>query len=220
MSNGFRKRAWAMPLLAALVVLGAPAAAHAQKKGTGDAGERVDTVAAPRPRAGWLSDRRELGPGDAVTVLLDEYTLASADGASSASRSRNSDGGVKVSQNVVHTVTLPTSAGASYGVDRNVESEEHGQSSRRNRFQGEITARVTGTGRGGMLRIEGTKRIQIEKGWQEMTLSGWVRPADLGAGNTVQGLKVADLSLVLASHGDLGKPKQGILTRVLGVVWP
>ena len=53
-----------------------------------------------------------------------------------------------------------------------------------------------------------------------MTLSGWLRPQDVSSTDYAESSRVADAEIVYQAQGSLGKPRSGILTRVLGVVWP
>ncbi len=62
--------------------------------------------------------------------------------------------------------------------------------------------------------------VDVDKNKQEITFTGWVRPEDVSAQNAVDSWRVADAQLVYAGKGPLGKPKGGIVGRVLGMVWP
>lgn len=178
----------------------------------------ADTAAPVRaPRASWTGDGRAFAPGDGLTVLLDEYTLAAADRSASARSSRGSDADLSVSQNVVRSnPSVPSSMGAGFGSGRRVESSERGEHGAQNRFEGEITVRVVAV-EGRRLRVEGRKRVQIDRGWQEVTLTGWVSPSDVRSGNVVESRRVGDLALTYTSRGG---PRQGLLSRIVGFVWP
>lgn len=204
----------------ALAVAFALALAAAPEQAQGQARARPDSAVAappPAPRASWTRDSRVFAPGDGITVLLDEYTLAAADRTSNARSSRSSDADLSVSQNVVRdNPGIPGSAGAGFGSGRDVESREDGQSGAHNRFEGEITVRVVGL-EGSRLKVQGTKRVQIDRGWQEVTLTGWVSPGDVGSGNVVESRRVGDLQLTYTSRGG---PRQGLISRVVGFIWP
>jgi flagellar L-ring protein precursor FlgH len=72
----------------------------------------------------------------------------------------------------------------------------------------------------GNLVIKGSKTVDVDKNKQVMTLSGTLRPQDVSATDVAESTRIADAQLVYTAQGSLGKPKTGILTRVLGVVWP
>ncbi|HEX6039236.1 flagellar basal body L-ring protein FlgH, partial [Longimicrobium sp.] len=178
----------------------------------------ADSSAPRRPaRASWTDDGRDYSIGDGLTVLLDEYTLAAADRSATARSSRSTDADLSVSQDLVrNNPSIPSSAGAGLGSGRNVESAERGEHGAQNRFEGEITVRVTGV-EGSRMRIEGKKRVQIDRGWQEVTLTGWVTPSDVSSGNLVESRRVGDLQLTYTSRGG---PSQGLLSRIVGFIWP
>jgi flagellar L-ring protein precursor FlgH len=100
------------------------------------------------------------------------------------------------------------------------ESRQNGQATRGNNFTGEISVKVVAIGKDGNLQIKGSKTVDVDKNKQVMTLSGWLRPQDVSTTDYAESARVADAQIVYTAQGSLGKPKTGILTRVLGVVWP
>jgi flagellar L-ring protein precursor FlgH len=47
-----------------------------------------------------------------------------------------------------------------------------------------------------------------------------VRAQDVSPANTVESARLADAQLTYQSPGPLGKPKQGLVTRVVSLLWP
>lgn len=175
----------------------------------------ADSAPARKPPRSWTADRRDFAVGDIVTVLVDENTAASANKVNSATdrKSRKMD----------FDATLPPpAAGKSAGIEssNNGESRQNGEATRRNQFVGEISVKVVAIGKDGNLQIKGSKTVDVDKNKQVMTLSGWLRPQDVSTTDVAQSSRVADAQLVYTAQGSLGKPKTGIITRVLGVVWP
>ncbi len=168
----------------------------------------------------WTADRRRFVEGDIITVLIDEYTLASANKNSTAKRDRSRD----LSLGGGYSVTGP--AAASGNVNGSVrsrntgESTERGQTTRHDRLTSEITVRVVGIEPNGVLRVEGTKRMVIDEHEQEITLSGLLRPEDVPANNVVESWRIADAVISYDSNGKLGSPKGSVLGRILGWLWP
>lgn len=164
-------------------------------------------------RQSFYSDRREFVVGDIVTILIDDYTITTAikENASSDTRSRN----------LGLSARLPTSS-KSVGLDtkNDASQNERGSARRENRFQNEMSVRVVSVGANGLLEVKGTKNINVDKSGQDVTLSGWVRAQDISLSNTVESARLADASIGYTSAGPLGKPKQGIISKVLGMVWP
>jgi len=194
-------------LVAALLAL---AAFHAPVEG-----QQADPAGAPSGvpvRGSWTSDKPVLQPGDIVTVLIDEFILASANKNQSASQEKDRDLGL----------TASTSGGGSrFGIrTRNdVGDRQRGESSRQQRFAGEISARVVEVTASGMVRVEGSKKIQIDEVEEEVTIRGWVRPQDLSIENTVESWRLSDAEILYASNGELGETG-GFWTRLLNKIWP
>lgn len=170
-------------------------------------------VAAQAPRS-WTTDRRDFKVGDVISVLLDEYTLASANRNVTAEsrRAGSLDGSASYDGTTLGRAGLDTERGAS--------SRDRGENVRRDRLTGELTVRVVEVDERGLLRVEGTKRMKVDGNEQEMTLTGWVRPEDVPAHNVMESWRIADASIEYNNTGKLGKPRQGILSRILGWIWP
>lgn len=169
---------------------------------------------APAGRASWTSDRRNFAVGDIITLLIDDYTISTAVKDNLASDQRNRALGV--------TVRIPNQGSKNAGIDsrNDATQQQRGQQRRENRFQNEMSVRVVSVGENGLLQIRGTKIIDIDKSKQDIVFSGWVRAQDINSQNMVESYRVADAELGYASPGSLGKPKQGILTRIAGAIWP
>ena len=68
-----------------------------------------------------------------------------------------------------------------------------------------------------MLQISGHKLVDVDKNQQDVTVSGWIRPQDIAVGsNTVESARIADATINYVQKGALGRPRSGILGRVLG----
>ena len=209
----------ALLLAAAALVAGGDLAAQAP-----DGAPTAAPAAAAQPparpvRQSWTSPRRSFAVGDVVTVFVDEYTLASANTSNSASDSRRRDVGLDAD------MAMPGGGGmgasAAIGSRNDADSRQRGEALRQNRFQSEMSVRVVGLdSTSGLLQVKGTKLVNVDKNQQEVTFTGWVRPQDISAQNAVESWRVADAQLVYTAKGGLGKPKGGILGRVLGMVWP
>ncbi|MGH7507082.1 MAG: flagellar basal body L-ring protein FlgH, partial [Longimicrobiales bacterium] len=149
--------------------------------------------------------------------LVDELTIASADKSNFNEQDRSTtgtlDGGFTMSG-----TGMNGRGGLRTGWDN--ESRMRGQARRQDRLTTEFSVRVVGIAPNGVLKVEGTRTILIDEQEQKVTLTGLVRPQDVTSRNVVDSWRVADASLAYASTGDLGKPKKGILSRILGIIWP
>ncbi len=213
---------------ALLAVVGAPVAVTAQ----------ADPAATPPPAApaaaqqpqqpapvvlstaggfGWLTDARLYQVGDVITILVDEFTAASADRSTVATEERSSDLGL----------TGRVAGGSSgFGQDGRLatgiagDSYRRGRDTRQDRLNSEITARVVEVNPDGSLRLEGRKRLVIDKHEQEVVVTGWIRPDDVAPGNTIESWRMADAEILYSTNGELGKPNKSILMKLLGFIWP
>ena len=165
-------------------------------------------AAGPPLRQSWVSDRRSVALGQIVTILIDEQTLASADKELTSVRDRSRDVGIAVN-----------GSGGGLRTDNDVMDRQRGESSRRERFMAEITARVVEVGPGDAIRIEGVKRLQIDDHEQAVTVRGWIRSSDLSARNTVDSWRIADAEILYDSNDELGKAG-GFWSRLLDLIIP
>ena len=124
---------------------------------------------------GWLADGRRFQVGDIITVVVDEYTSASADRATSALEDRRTDAGLGLRAN---TTVVDGTVGSFLGN----ESMQRGRDYRQDRLNSEVSVRVTEVENGGGLRIEGTKILVIDEHEQEVTVRGVIRPQDITPG--------------------------------------
>lgn len=162
---------------------------------------------------GWFSDGRRFTVGDIVTVVVDEYTSASADRATSALEDRRTDAGLGVNAN-------GTQVDGSLGSFLGNESTQRGRDYRQDRFNAEVSVRVTEVEPGGALRVEGTKTVMIDEHEQEVTVRGIVRPQDISSRNTVDSWRIAEVEVLYASDGSLVTADKGILSRLLAFIIP
>ncbi|MDX2185041.1 MAG: flagellar basal body L-ring protein FlgH [Gemmatimonadaceae bacterium] len=194
----------------AALLLAAPLAAQ----------DEADSAAAPAPvrtRQSFISDRRAFVAGDVITVMVDEFTLASANlGNSNINNTR----GQKDASLSLRMPGSTTSGSVGFSSTNNGEQTQRGEATRQNRFQSEMTVRVVEILPNGVLRVEGKKLLDIDKNKQEVVMSGFIRPQDIGAFNQVESARVGELRLEYKLAGQLGKPKQGIVSKVLGMLWP
>jgi flagellar L-ring protein precursor FlgH len=204
---------WAIPLLLALAMT-------LRAQGTTPPNRADSSSAAARPAAySWTSDRRTYLVGDIITVLIDERTLASANKTNTATdrKSRRMDAGADLPQS--GTGPAKPNPNISISSSNNGESQQRGDATRGNSFLGEMAVRVIAV-KDGNLQIKGQKLVDVDKNKQQLSLTGWVRSQDISMRETVESSRVADAQLTYTQQGSLGKPRSGIMTRILGVFWP
>ncbi len=196
------------PAAGAATPTGAPATTAAAATPTGGA------AAAVRPgRASWTADRRDFAVGDIITVLIDDYTVSTAVKENSATDSRT--------RGLSATANLPGgSKGGGLDTRNTADQQQRGSAKRENRFQNEMSVRVVALGTNGLLQVKGQKKIDVDKAQQDIVFTGWLRAQDISTQNTVESSRVADAQIGYASPGPLGTPKQGMISKLLGALWP
>src|SRR5690606_2197072 len=207
--------------LAALlfIPLGGARAQEPAAPGAGATASAADPAPPARPRRqSWTSSRRNFVEGDVLTVLVDEHTLAAALKGANNSDRRYRDLGVSVGGGV--SMPIPD-LNADVGTTNTAESRQRGDLTRENRFRGEMSVRIVEIdGRTGLMRVEGKKVVAVDKHREELTLTGWARPQDVSHANLLDSWRIADAELLYTSTGNLGKPSQSMIARVLSSFWP
>ena len=152
-----------------------------------------------------VSDNRALQIGDTVTVLIAERSRAT----SKAGTDSNSS--IEASANANDSVN---SVGVGLGYDRG--SADGAKTSREGLFSGQISARVVEIDRQGLLQLSGQQKLVINGEAQTITLSGFVRPIDIRANNTVPSTRLSDAEIVLTGEGVVGKGQDpNIISKIL-----
>lgn len=209
------------------LLAGLPAAAAGQA----DPQTQTDPAAAPPPAPtrpapvvlggagayGWLTDAGMYRVGDVITILVDEYTAASADRSTVATEERSSELGGRAQ---VAGGTSGFGQDARLGTGVAGDSYRRGRDTRQDRLQSEITARVVEVNPDGSLRLEGRKKLVIDQHEQEVVVTGLIRPNDVAPGNTIESWRLAEAEILYSTNGELGKPKKSIIMKLLGFIWP
>lgn len=211
-------RIYAITALGALLV--ATNAAGAQAKPSKPVAAEIVVDSTPKSvphgsRVNWLSDGRDFSVGDIITVFIDDETSSNLDKQTQATQNRNRSGNFSLS-----TGTPP---GTNFGLNTgmNNTSTENGHDGRTNAFRTEMSVRVVGISPTGILKLSGQKMLSVDKGKQAVTLTGYARPQDIAADNTVSSIRMADATLEYdGQKSSLSSPKSGIIGKILGIFWP
>lgn len=91
-----------------------------------------------------------------------------------------------------------------------------GNNARRGNLKARMTVRVTAIRNNGDLVVEGNRIITINNDTETLTLSGIVRPQDVGSDNTVDSYNIADAQISYRGKGPAaGGSRPGIVMRFL-----
>jgi flagellar L-ring protein precursor FlgH len=174
-----------------------------------------------------FQDNTNFEIGDIITIILEENTNAKKNAKTSTSKSSSG----KIDSPVMFGLTPkiggilsskfggPGDLSFGYGGENGWEGD--GSSSQSNSLNGEISAFVVEKFANGNLRIEGTKKLLINQGEENINISGIVRPEDINSSNTIKSTKVANANIKYFGNGSVGDSnKMGWVSRFFnGGTW-
>jgi flagellar L-ring protein precursor FlgH len=169
----------------------------------------------PSRYAGLAADRRASRVGDLVTIRLVERTQASK--SASAGSTRDSDTNLTLPDSI--PFSLVPEGLLSGGSAQSFSGS--GQAAQNNQLFGDITVTVAEVLPLGVLRVAGEKRLTINRGEEQIQLTGLIRIEDLGPDNSVPSTRVADARIRYAGTGQVAdQARQGWLSRFFAKVSP
>ena len=170
-------------------------------------------AAAPLKRSSLWDDRqsrlftdpRALAPGDILTVRISINDRARFKNESERGRTSNR------SLNLGGTVDfgpLQGSGGADGEVGSGTTSKGTGATSRSESLDLSVAAVVTNVLPNGNLLIRGSQEVRVNAELRILTLEGIVRPADIGAQNTINYERIAEARISYGGRGRLTEVQQ------------
>jgi flagellar L-ring protein precursor FlgH len=165
--------------------------------------------------AGLTSDRRARRVGDLLTIRLVERTQARKSASADAARDGSTD--ITLPQSPPFTSVPPglLSGGSTQ------QFSGSGSAAQDNQLVGEITVTVARVLPGGVLAVAGEKRLTLNRGEEQVQLTGLVRIDDLGPDNSVPSTRVADARIRYSGSGQIAdQSRQGWLARFFAKVTP
>lgn len=161
----------------------------------------IDTASFRGPAA----DQRAYRVGDVLTVYVLETTRARSQAATGTERGTG----------IAADLSSPsTNFNASLGLQSKTKGAA--ETSRVGELRAQITVRVEAIEANGLMRIQGTQTLEVNKEQQRISLSGLVRPEDISAGNIVWSTRIADAKVSLAGKGIVSEAqKKSVISRVL-----
>ncbi|MGC8668627.1 MAG: flagellar basal body L-ring protein FlgH [Chthonomonadales bacterium] len=215
----------AMALLAAALVLGS-AAAPARCDGSGTQGRPEERQgAAARPTGSLFSpehsslfaDLKAHRVGDIVTILVQESAVATTSANTKTSKDESATfGGVTGAlSGLFKPLGIKHSLLGPFGTNDKRTSNGSGTTDRSGSLVTKITAVVKEVMPNGDLKIEGNRVVGINQEKQKVTISGIVRPQDVGPDNTVSSVSIAEMTVQYDGKGPVGaQQKPGLITRL------
>lgn len=161
------------------------------------------------------SGSRAAQVGDVLTIILVEKTQATK--SNSASTDRNGTIGITPPATGPLSFIKPTSLSASGGG----KFDGKGAAEQSNQLSGAISVTVAAVYPNGTMLIRGEKNLTLNRGDEQIRISGIVRSADIDLDNTVPSTRVADAKITYAGTGEIARAsRQGWLSHFFSILSP
>ena len=176
-----------------------------------------------RPQNAYVfQDSRARRTGDLLTIIINEST--EVDNSENKALKKSSDANAVIDLSGSSAGGFGTGS-ADYNLDLGGNSSRNfsGKASYRNsrEFADRITVTVVDVSPNGNLSIQGNRTIQIAGEVRRLTISGVVRPVDIGPDNTISSRFVANMYTEYEDQGqERAFSRQGWLGRALNFSWP
>ncbi len=167
-------------------------------------------------RGSLLGDRRAMQQGDILTVVIEIDDKAeisnSSDRSQSASQTMGVPSLVGLPQKLDSLLPAGATLGSAVGLNSNSSSQGDGSVSRNEKLTLRIAATVTDVLPNGVLAVEGQQEVRVNFELRELTVSGFVRPADITRQNEITYDKIASARISYGGRGqvtDMQQPRYG-----------
>jgi len=202
----------------------------------GDPGVSASLWKESRGANDLFRDYRAFQPMDLITIVINESTNAKKEGTTDIKQDSSFSAALQnllgiegwSKLDVFDSAKTPT-ATANQGADlsnlvkasTSSTFKGEGETERKGRLSGKISAMVAEVLPSGILRIEGEKIIALNNEEETMVISGLVRPEDINSANEVDSSKVGNVRIDYYGDGTIGDAQRGgWLGRVLRRWWP
>jgi len=153
--------------------------------------------------------------GDILTIALVERTQATKAAGQTTAR----DGSFGLTPPTTGPLALFSPSDLKLGGGQSFKGQ--GQAAQSNALSGELSVTVAEVYPNGTMLVRGEKRMTLNRGEEQVQLSGIVRLADIGPDNRVASTRVADARITYAGTGEVARAsRQGWLSRFFSAVSP
>ncbi len=176
-------------------------------------------------RAGTLISEKgtRFQPGDIITILVREKISASTTADTNTKKESDVESKAKEKDNNFLVAEKPDGLGLlnpdllpNWKIEAENETKARGKTTRTSTLTTTIACVVTQVYPNGNLRIEGEKRVTVNREDSLLTVSGVVRSKDVAPDNTVLSTQVANAQVQLKGKGDLwNNQRRGLITKIL-----
>lgn len=164
-----------------------------------------------------FGDLKAHNVGDVVTVRIVE----SSRGNKNASTKTEKDSSLSTSISAFFGMSPDKLSQGGVGAETSEKHDGSGSTSRSSDLSAVLTAKVIDRLPNGNLVIDGRREVIVNNETQLISLSGIVRPEDIGPSNMVLSTYISDAKIVYTGDGVIGdKQKVGWFVRIMDAVWP
>lgn len=171
-----------------------------------------------------ISERKaRFDPGDIITILVRENIDAQTQANTNTKKESDVSANAPIAGNpflvarppdglnIINPGELPN-----WQIEMENEHRTQGRTQRNNRLVTTIAARVVEVQPNGLVRIEGSKKVTVNREDSLVRIAGVIRTRDVTPDNTVLSTQVADAEIELQGKGPLwNNQRRGIITRFL-----
>lgn len=176
---------------------------------------------------GLFSDSKASKVGDIVTISISETATASKEAETKTSRDSSHDMSMSNIFGLGTDLGITDFLGSDKPFDPRLKTSNKnsfsgsGTTSREDNLTATMTAMIVEVMSTGNFRIEGTRMVKVNNERQTLTLSGIIRPVDIGYRNTISSSLIANAEIQYTGRGVISdKQKVGWGTRILDNIWP
>lgn len=163
-----------------------------------------------------VSDKRATERGDILTVVIEIDDKAEFQNTSGRSRSATDKVGIPNLMGIPQRIDkmLPDGASMEDLADASANSSYKGSGniSRREKLTLRVAATIIDILPNGVLRVQGSQEVRVNNEVRELTVSGFVRPADIGRRNEIAYDRIAGARISYGGRGnitDVQQPRYG-----------
>ncbi len=170
-------------------------------------------------RTGMLfSDQRAKRIGDTIIVDIVENASSKLDANTDLTRESNMEVNVPYSSNMLNFLPDPVNVLSSKTKN---DFKGKGSSDRKGQITASIGASVVNVLPNGNVVIDGKREMTVNNETQYITVSGVVRPEDIGSDNHVKSTFLADAKIAYSGSGVISdKQRPGWFARIFDKIWP
>ena len=167
-------------------------------------------------RGSLLGDRRAMQQGDILTVVIEIDDEAEINNSSDRSRSASQEMGVPslfgLPQRIDKGLPDGASLGSAVGLNSSSSASGDGSVRRNEKLTLRVAATIVDVLPNGVLAIEGQQEVRVNFELRQLTVSGFVRPADITRQNEITYDKIASARVSYGGRGqitDMQQPRYG-----------